>query len=350
MPTVRIHAPSAAREHVTALLNGTAYRLVPAASDDAGAKPPTVLLLTAYQPSARERRPHAGIRKLTQWRREGEQAPALVCAFRSKQRLLRFPANALLREPGTTFLRLPCRRETVVSALEVACPLSASEREGVAHGACTAWGQLAGYADRLIEAAKEPPPEDKAHTPDLALLRAFARRRFGDWLDAPLAQAEVGRAQGDTDEMTRSLREAKQRAPEAAVYRTFGTLAHGRAADLSNKGLGPLRTMLLSMQQGLAGEKHLDKLLASRSWLDFKGALQKATNTLTLLDSSSAPLPDVLQEHTRDFLDQHDALVRLTETGAIREQPAAAVEAIDGIQEASRSILRRRADARERTA
>jgi len=341
VPIVRCHVHPQVDAYLTALLDGPGYQLVPTTNSDISGDP-AALILTVYKPSASEHRSHAGIQHLVQWRRDGEQTPAVVCAFRSKEHLLRFPANALLREPGTAFMRLPGRQDALLAALESAEPLSEPEREDVVQRACTAWGQLAHYADRLIEAG---------HRDDglqVAFLRDFAQRRFGEWLDAPLAQAAKCRSRGDAEGTADHLREAKARAPEAVVYRTFGKLAHGREADLSNKGLGPLRAMLRAKQQGFVGDAPLDELLASDSWSSFKRALQGTVRTLTLLQAGSPSLPDALREQVNTFVEQFDTLADLTETGAIRERPASAVEAIDGLQAASRAILSQRAEARRR--
>jgi len=301
-----------------------------------------MLLLTAYQPAACEQGPNTGIQQLVQWRREGEGAPALIFSFRSKQRLLRFPANGILREAGTTFLRLPCRREALLSALEDAQSLSSSELEDIVHRACTSWGQLMNYVDQLIEAAGEA-----ERVPDLGLLGDFARRNFGNWFSETLAQAETYREQGKVSEMTRALREVQARAPEVATYRTFERLAHGREMDLSNKGLGPLRTMLLSIQQGVVEDKHLKILLASDSWTCFKATLQSTASMLTLLENSRALLPYTLEASMDVFLRRLRCLLRMAETGAIQERPAAAVETIDSLQEAFLDILHRRDEAQK---
>jgi len=337
---IHCHAPPKARAHLAALLGGTAYRLASAVSNDAPGDPAPILF-TAYQPSARERRPDAGIRQLAQWRRDGKQAPALVCAFRSKQRLLRAPASAILRAPCTAFLRFPCRRDALLGALEDAGPLSASERDEVVQRACTAWGQFASYADRLI---------DEEQGADLALLQDFARRHFGDWLDAPLAQAARCRAQGDAGEMTRALREAKQRAPEAAVYRTFGQLAHGRENDLTNRGLGPLRAVVRAMQQGHLGEEQLHDFLDGASWKSFKAALLRTVRTLTLLENDSASLPAALRDEVRAFREKSNDLMRCTSTSAVLRNPGVTEDRVDQMQDAARAVLRRRDEARQRMA
>jgi hypothetical protein len=336
---VACHVHPKARAYVAAMLAGTAYRFVPAVSHDTP-DDPTALLVTVYQPSAREHRLHSGIRQLAQWRMDGEQAPAIVCAFRSKHRLLRFPANTILREPGTSFLRLPCGRDAFCSKLEAAQPLSESEWEGVVHRACIVCGQLSSSIDRLIDVVKE----GRERALDFEPLRDFAGRHFGDPIFSTLSRAESRWQKGDLAETIRVLRNAQEKAPEAAVYQIFRKLAHGREADLSNKGVGPLRAALVSMQQGLAGEEHLETRLATENWSDFKSALQEAARTLTLLQEGPYSLPDDLQRLVHTFLEQVDRLLRMTETGAVQEKPAAAVKVIDKLQDASRSILRQRPD------
>ena len=338
MPSVVCHTHPQAHAHVAALLGGTVWSVSAASGDTPD--DPAALLLTAYQPSARERRPHAGIHRLAQWRREGENAPALVCAFRSKQSLLRFPTNIILQEPGTSFLHLPCGRDALRSSLEAARPLSESERDGVVQRASTVWGQLSEYLAQLIDTARK----EQGHVPDLAPLHSFVGRHFGDRLGNTLDRAETHWHEGEATQAVRLLREAQERVPEAAVYQAFGTLAHGRSADLSNKGVGPLRAALISMQQGLAGDEHLETVLDAENWSHFKSALQDATRTLTLLQRSPYSLPDDLRELVYTFLERVDRLLSMIQTGRIQKEPATAVEAIDDLQDASRSILRRRPD------
>lgn len=325
--------------YVAAMVEGTAYRLAPAASHDAP-DDPAALLVSVYQPSAREHRLRSGIRDLAEWRIDGEQAPAVFCAFRSKDRLLRFPISTILQEPGTSFLRLPCRSDALLSSLEASRPLSESERKGVVHRACTVWGQLSSSIDRLINVIKE----DRGRALNFEPLRDFAGRHFGNPIFSTLSRAERRWQEGDLTETVRALRNAQEKAPEAAAYRVFSKLAHGREADLSNKGVGPLRAALLSVQQGLAGKEHLETRLATENWSDFKSALQDATRTLTLLQKGPYSLPDDLQEEVHTFLEQGDRLLRMTETGTVQEKPTAAVKVIDKLQDASRSILRRRPD------
>lgn len=339
MPFIRCHVHSKALAYVTALLANSSYRpdQVEHSHTEDG---PAALLFTAYLPSAHKQRPCAGIRHLAQWRIDGEQAPAVVCAFRSKDRLLRFPISTILQEPGTLFLRLPCRRDALLSSLEASRPLSESERKGVVHRTCTVWGQLSSSIDRLINVVKE----DRGCAMHLQPLCDFAGRHFGNPIFSTLSRAERRWQEGDCTETVRLLRNAQEKAPEAAVYRIFSKLAHGREADLSNKGVGPLRAALLSVQQGLAGKEHLETRLATENWSDFKSALQDATRTLTLLQKGPYSLPDDLQGQVHTFLEQVERLLRMTETGTIQERPAAGVKVIDKLQDTSRSILRRGPD------
>jgi hypothetical protein len=218
--------------------------------------------------------------------------------------------------------------------------LSESEREGVVQRACTVWGQLSEYLAQLIDAARK----EQEYVPDLAPLYNFVGRHFGDRLSNTLDRAETRWQKGKIAQAVRLLREAQERVPEAAVYQVFGKLAHGRSADLSNKGVGPLRAALMSMQQGLAGDEHLETVLDTENWLHFKAALQDATHTLTLLQRSPYSLPDDLRELVYTFLERVDRLLSMIQTGRIRKEPATAVEVIDDLQDASRSILRRRPD------
>lgn len=343
MSIVRCKVHPQAEGFFAALLERTEFRTVSrGGTRNVGSG---ALLLTAYQPAACEQKLNAGIQQLVQWRRERERAPALILSFRSKQRLLRLPANGILREPGSTFLRLPCRREALLTALQVARPLSPLELEKIVHRACTSWGQLANYIDRLIETVGEG-----ESVPDLGLLDNFARRHFGNWFSEALARAATYGEQNKVNEMTRVLRDVQARAPEVAVYHTFERLAHGRKEDLSNRGLGPLRTMLLSIQQGVVEDEHLERLLAFDSWASFKVTLQNTASTLTLLESGHATLPGALATSVNVFLTQLRCLLRMTETGAIQEQPATTIKIIDSLQEATLDILRRRAEAQKRQA
>ena len=218
--------------------------------------------------------------------------------------------------------------------------MSESEREGVVQRACTVWGQLSEYLAQLIDTARK----EQEHVPDLASLCNFVGRHFGDRLSNTLDRAETRWHKGEATQAVRLLREAQERVPEAAEYQVFGTLAHGRSADLSNKGVGPLRAALISMQQGLAGDEHLETVLDTENWSHFKSALQDATRTLTLLQRSPYSLPDDLRELVYTFLERVDRLLSMIQTGRIQKEPATAVEAIDDLQDASRSILRRRPD------
>lgn len=347
MPDSIVHVISKARSHFASLLQDTEFQAhtPEAAAVEKGEV--AALILTAYL-SADSIHFHAGIQQLVRWRVADNLTPALIFSFQSKQHLLGFPENSILLEPGTSFFRLPCTRDAVLAALREARPLLLAELDEVVHRSCTSWGQLASYIGRLIESSREP--GGRAEVLSLGRLYKFALQHFGDWFSGALAHAESYRSRGDISEMIRVLAGVAERGAEMTVYHTFEKLAHGQEEDLVNKGLGPLRAMLLSVQQGVLGEIHLEKLLSSSSWSVFQSSLQKTGNTLTLLRRGPTSLPDALGVQVDLFLDQLHDLLSITGAGHVIPQAPAAMQAIDGMLDATQRIQRQRKEARQRLA
>lgn len=96
----------------------------------------------------------------------------------------------------------------------------------------------------------------------------------------------------------------KEHIPAVVVYHAFERFSHGKNLDLVNKGFGPLRAMLLSLEQGLISEEYVKKYFESSDSLkNFMEKIVAFECELKALCKSSLAIPVTLKEEISKFIE-----------------------------------------------
>lgn len=273
-----------------------------------------VMVLTSYLP-AYKREPHSGIEKLKQLRLEKNQRPAILLSFEACESLLRTPDNQILDEVGTYHLCLPFSLSQFESLLGSLEPISTDNIDKLVRRSCTLHGQLDSFLTRLLKDLQKAPVSVTLTSLKLENLQKFCARNWGNWFENPVRQAQDCVRHDNFDCAAVALRAMREQLSSVIICRAFQKFSHGGNADIVNRGLGPLRAMLVGFNGGSTKLVDLENYVSSSKGLqDLLRKMLSLSNELETLLRPFLQVPDDLKDQATRFV---AALRILLNNGAI---------------------------------
>jgi len=297
------------------------------------------MVLTSYLP-AYKRGPYGGIEKLKQLRIEQNPQPAILLSFESFESLFAVPDNGILDEAGTYHLRLPFAPSQFENLLGFVKPLSAANVDAIVQRSCTPHGQLDSFLTRLLIDLQKDPENITLISQKLLNLQKFCAQNWGNWFDNLISQMRACSSKKHYEDLSEVIRVMKQHVPSVIVYHAFEKFAHRSPVDVVNKGLGPLRAMLVSLNSDLINRSYVENYLkSSRSLQDLIQKMISLSHDLGTLSRMFLSMPDDLDRQTKRFI---AALAILVNDGSVKLSHAntnSLVGAIDNIIAATDEII-----------
>lgn len=299
------------------------------------------IIITTYLPM-HNRGPFGGIEKLRQLRLEMNRQPAILLSFESFESLLAVPDNGILEEAGTHHLRLPfspAQLETLLGSVKSILPENIYE---IVQRSCTNYGQLESFLARLSRDLQKGPGNSTLTSLKLQNLQRFCARNWGNWFDNLITQAQDCFRINNYDGASEALRDMKEHVPTVVVYHAFEKFSHGGSLDIVNKGFGPLRAMLLSLNAGTINKDYIENYLkSSRSLQNLIQNMISLSNDLGRLTRSFLSVPDDLKRQAEKFIDSLTTLVNDGSLKVSHVDTNALVDAIDSIIAVTDEIIQK---------
>jgi len=299
------------------------------------------MVLTSYLP-AYKRGPYGGIEKLKQLRIDQNPQPAILLSFESFERLLAVPDNGILDEAGTYHLRLPFAPSQFENLLGFIKPLSAANMDAIVQRSCTPYGQLDSFIARLTSDLQKDPENITFISQKLLNLQKFCTQNWSNWFDNLIKQMKACYSKKHFEGASEVIHVMKEHMPLVVVYHAFEKFAHRSPVDIVNKGLGPLRAMLVSLDSDLINRSYVEHYFkSSRNLQDLIQKMISLSHVLGTLSRTFLSMPDDLDQQTKRFIAALAILVNDVSVKLSHADTNSLVSAIDTIIAATDEIIQK---------
>lgn len=299
------------------------------------------IIITSYLPTY-QRGPYGGIEKLKQVRLGMSSQPVIVLSFESREGLLTIPDNQILDEAGTYHFRLPFTTSKFGDFLGFLKPVSVENIGEVVQRSCTIHGQLDSFLERLLRDLEVSQKNIILIYQKIQNLQRFCSRNCGTWFDNLITHGQENIRQNNFESASEVLNAMKKHIAAVFVYYAFEKFSHGKAFDIVNEGLGPLRAILVSVNAGTISRDHiLNYLNSSRSLQNLIQKMVSLLRDLKTLLGSSLSVPYDLEQQTKKFIDSLTVLRSNLSLEFLDKDADVLVDAIDNIVTATDDIINR---------